>query len=655
MQKRLYTFSFVVFFCFLAAPAMAADSNQDGTGVYSLGEVVVSGTSADKEVATTIEVTADEIESQNAGTLDEALELLPGVDVTTGGNGTPRINIHGFKSRHVILLLNGIPMNSTSDGQFNPSLIPTENIAKIKLSYGTHSVLYGQGGLAGVINVITKKGSSDFGFTYSAQMDERGNHLSKAAASGGEDKIDYFLSISNYDSNGYGLSDDFTETSEENGGLRKNSDEERLSFFGNIGASLTDDLRLGLTLSRTDGEFGVPSSVINDRNDDFAPNVKYERTDDLEAYSSQVSLDYHPQSMFGIRAWGFVNSQEEENNTYKDENFDELTGFTEDETEIQGGTVQTSLNFGTYGNTVFSLSGEKDQFSSKGESTNSRGRTTEIDLDHELKLYTAALEYRIALFSKLDITAGVNRTWQSRKDGDDDSKSGYMVGAGYSLTDTTRFRASYARKIRFPTIGQYYDSNKGNNTLNPEQSDNYEAGITQALGLNLNLDASVFLSNIENYIEKDEGSGIYENNDEYEFKGIDVVLSRPFAGKKGIVSLGYSLLKTKDKSPGTLKDELQYRPEHKLTLNTTYTFDFGLTAHGDIMYVRDQYYYSDDATEKGELGNYTIVNIKLEQKVYKETLSMFMGVTNLLDEDYEESYALPQAGRTGYAGFKLKF
>ena len=633
---------------------MAADSKTAEAGVYALGEVVVSATTADKEVATTIEVTADQIEAANAATLDEALELLPGIDVTTGGKGTPRINIHGFKSRHVLLLLNGIPMNSTSDGQFNPALIPTENIAKIKVSYGTHSVLYGQGGLAGVINVITKKGSDDLGFTYSTQMDERGNNLSKAAASGGKDKIDYFFSVSNYNSDGYALSGDFNETSQENGGLRENSDEKRLSFFGNIGARLTDDLSLGLTLSRTDGEYGVPSGVIDDNADVFAPSIKYERTDDLEAYSSQISLDYHPQGIFGIRAWGFVNRQEEENNTYKDETFEKITGYTEDQTDIQGGTIQTTLDFGTFGNTLFSLSGEKDQYASQGEATK-KDKVTVTDIDRELKLYTAALEYRLALFSRIDITAGLNRTWQNRKDGEDNAKSGYMIGAGFSLTDNTRLRASYARKIRFPSIGQYYDSKKGNSELKPEQSDNYEAGITQNLGMNLMLNASVFLSNVENYIEKDETSGVYENNDEYQFKGMDIGLSLPFANKKGLVSIGYSLLDTEDKSPGSLKDELQYRPMNKYTLNATYSFAFGLTAHGDIMYVTDQYYYSDDATEKGKLDDYTIVNLNLEQKVYKETLSIFMGVTNLLDEDYEESYALPQAGRTAYAGLKVRF
>jgi vitamin B12 transporter len=140
--------------------ATSADTEGKDEGVYTLGEVVVSATQDVVETAGTVrEVTAEEIQNKDARTLDQALQLLPGVEIRTGAGGIPRIDIHGFRSRHVLLLLDGVPLNSTYDGQFDPAIIPTENIAKIKVSYGTSSVLYGQGGLGGVINIITKKGT----------------------------------------------------------------------------------------------------------------------------------------------------------------------------------------------------------------------------------------------------------------------------------------------------------------------------------------------------------------------------------------------------------------------------------------------------------------------------------------------------------------
>jgi len=145
---------------FLAFPVPGfSKAAEEQTEAYTLGEVVVTGEREGVEAVGTVrEITAADIQRNGARTLDEALDLLPGIQVRTGNDGVPRVDMRGFRSRHVLLLLDGIPFNSTSDGQFDPTTIPTENIARIKVSYGNHSVLYGEGGLGGVINIITKKG-----------------------------------------------------------------------------------------------------------------------------------------------------------------------------------------------------------------------------------------------------------------------------------------------------------------------------------------------------------------------------------------------------------------------------------------------------------------------------------------------------------------
>ncbi len=120
-----------------------------------------------------------EIQERGARTLDEALTLVPGLFVRTGGEGSPRIDIRGFRTRHVQLLLDGIPINSTFDGQFDPSTIGVENIAAIKVTTGGGSVLYGEGGNGGVINIITKKGPAGTA-RLPRRRDRRQRHLSRA-------------------------------------------------------------------------------------------------------------------------------------------------------------------------------------------------------------------------------------------------------------------------------------------------------------------------------------------------------------------------------------------------------------------------------------------------------------------------------------------
>ena len=94
---------------------------------------------------------------RGARSLDDALDLLPGVNVRTGGNGSPRIDVRGYRTRQVKLRLNGVPFGKTFDGQFDPTLNPSENIARIKLTTGAISTFYGDGAVGAVINVITRQ------------------------------------------------------------------------------------------------------------------------------------------------------------------------------------------------------------------------------------------------------------------------------------------------------------------------------------------------------------------------------------------------------------------------------------------------------------------------------------------------------------------
>jgi outer membrane cobalamin receptor len=129
-----------------AAPAASAAAQQP-TVPYPLGEVVVSADAPVSEAGATLRrVSAEDIEAYGARTLDQAIALLPGVYVRLGADGVPRVDLRGLRTRQVTLLVDGVPLNATSDGQFDPSLVPVEQIAEIKLTTGAGSVLYGSGG-----------------------------------------------------------------------------------------------------------------------------------------------------------------------------------------------------------------------------------------------------------------------------------------------------------------------------------------------------------------------------------------------------------------------------------------------------------------------------------------------------------------------------
>ena len=158
------------------------------------------------------------------------------------------MNIRGFRTRHVLLLLDGVPMNSSFDQQFDPSTIPVENIAKIKVTAGASSVLYGQGGLGGVINIITKKGQQGMAGMAAYETGDGQPYLGKASLSGGKGKFDFFVSGSTYKRDHFPLaSKSFSPTLEEGSGYRTNSDNSRDSAFFNLGFTPGNKLYVALT------------------------------------------------------------------------------------------------------------------------------------------------------------------------------------------------------------------------------------------------------------------------------------------------------------------------------------------------------------------------------------------------------------------------
>ena len=636
--------------------------------VFELGEVVVTGERGRVEsIGTVREVTAEDIRNKGARTLDEALELLPGLDIRVGGQGVPRVNLRGFRSRHVLLLLNGIPFNSVYDGQFDPSIIPVENIAKIKVSYGNHSVLYGQSGLGGAINIITKKGKKGIRGKVLGEAGERDRYLSRFSLSGGKKNINFFLSGSHFKQDGFILSDDFESTSEEDGGLRKNSANRRKNFFANAGIDLSQDWRIGLVFNYLQGEYGTPPGTINDKKDPFAKTPKYERVEDFEGFSGQITTSYDLPGPLDLRAWIFTNHFDQKKNRYDDNNYNSMSDPTvkgtydkNSETEITGGNIQTRCDLESAGLFTLGLSAEWQDFESEGRIRDiklpkKKYGVGNFSTDRDVDVYNASIEYELSPLENLGIVLGYGHHWFEKEDDKNDDESSFLVGAHYDIFEDTKIRGSVARKIRFPSIKQLYEEDTGNPGLTAEKSKNYELGIEQRLPWKTTISLTGFLMDVEDYIEKDSSTEIYQNHDEYRFQGFELTAETRFY-KNLILRAGYTFLDTDDRSTGTEIEELEHRPKNKITFEAKYSFGFGFSTYMNVMHVSDQYHYSEKSPLiKKKLNDYTLVNLKLEQGLFDDRFCLYFGVDNLFDEDYEESYGFPLAGRTIYGGLEFQF
>lgn len=100
-------------------------------------------------------VTDKDIEARRVDTVTDALQMLPGVYKSQKANGG--LQIRGFDSTDILVLLNGVPMNNTFNNGVDWEAIPVHSIERIELVRGPSSSLYGGRGVAGVINIQTKQ------------------------------------------------------------------------------------------------------------------------------------------------------------------------------------------------------------------------------------------------------------------------------------------------------------------------------------------------------------------------------------------------------------------------------------------------------------------------------------------------------------------
>jgi iron complex outermembrane receptor protein len=96
------------------------------------------------------------IENQNANEVTEALNKVPGLDIT---DGQPSIRggsgySYGAGSR-VLLMVDDMPILTPDAGDAKWNFIPVENISQIEVLKGASSALFGSSALNGVINVRT--------------------------------------------------------------------------------------------------------------------------------------------------------------------------------------------------------------------------------------------------------------------------------------------------------------------------------------------------------------------------------------------------------------------------------------------------------------------------------------------------------------------
>jgi vitamin B12 transporter len=191
----------------------------------------------------------EEIERAGQSTLVELLQSQPGIEITNNGGAgkASGIFMRGTNSGHVLVLVDGMRINSATLGTTTFENIPVALIDRIEILRGPATSLYGQDAIGGVIQIFTKRGDGAPKFYAGIGAGSYDTFTADAGVHGAVGDTRFALGVSSHDTNG------FSALSTSNPNLEDNDGYRNLSFTGSVSQQLFEGHELGAQLLHSKG------------------------------------------------------------------------------------------------------------------------------------------------------------------------------------------------------------------------------------------------------------------------------------------------------------------------------------------------------------------------------------------------------------------
>jgi outer membrane cobalamin receptor len=234
-------------------------------------------------------VSSQEMEDRGAQTVYDVLRGMPGVEISQSGRrgGVTSAFIRGGNSNYNLVMVDGIPLNDLGGGiGFDLSPLPADGVDRVEVARGPESALYGSDAVAGVINVVGKRGEGPPQFSF---LGEGGSYDTWRITTGGTGSSHGFgwaYNLSRLDTHGVVPNDNYrNQTSFVSLSYSRSPHRQfNVRFFGDAGDAGTP----GPFGSDPDGLFPGVDTVSRQKQNLFGYQANY--TEQFSSRVRQVSM-----------------------------------------------------------------------------------------------------------------------------------------------------------------------------------------------------------------------------------------------------------------------------------------------------------------------------------------------------------------------------
>jgi iron complex outermembrane receptor protein len=629
--KLLFCFMILTIFLQSHAALILAEEK-----IPILEEIVVTATRYEEKTtsipASVTVISEKDIQESTAQTIPDLLRTEVGIHVNdiTGNRRTFTVDLRGFgetASFNTLVLVDGRRINEPDLSGVDWTEIPLERVERIEIIRGgSGSVLYGDNAAGGVINIITKEGSTLKGGG-EITTGSYSTFKSDAYASGSLDDLSLYLSGRYFTSDGY----------------RENSDIEAKDLGVNLNYYANSIMKLYISSGYHKDNTGLPGAL---KESDFAAGIS--RTGSTHPNDFADVEDYYVQAVpeiylstdnvvkvdasfrkrnwlsFATGDWGnFTGDSEIKTVIFSPQiliknSIDKVRNnliLGVDYRDADNDIVNESLFFGFSSTGLFDLK------------KNDYGYYFHDEINIADSLYVSG-GYR---HDRAEFTFMPSRPKRVGMDGD-----AYTAGINYVFFKKSYVYCSFSRSFRYPLLDELYSfiANTVNTGLVPQTSDDYEAGARYYFSDKAYAHLNFFRINTGNEIFFNPMTFTNENFDgRIRRDGIEISLNAEV--NKWLTLRGsYSYLNAKIKGGEFKGNNVPDVPKHKATVEAVSSLGRGFTFMLSGVYIGERPFVSDFANAFSNQNSYFVFHGKITYRW--KALTAFLNINNITNKEYSE-------------------